>query len=150
MCPCFQVTRRTSRACSKAHPRTPEASLWLCTRLCSPTLDGTPSTLSRRRSRTQRGEAGRREIKMMAFDCLQFIRFLNTFWDTRADISYFTVIIHFGRTFIIHHCTSCNDFPSLHARNYTHPYYGYTCFGSVSTLTFVSIESRMSLSWGFT
>lgn len=56
----FQATRRTSRACSMAPPRIQETLLWLCTLLCSPTLGGTPSTLSQRRSRTQRGEEGDR------------------------------------------------------------------------------------------
>lgn len=52
----FQVKHRTLRACSKARLRTRDTSLWLCTRLCFHTRDGTPSILSPRRSRTQRGE----------------------------------------------------------------------------------------------
>lgn len=47
-----------------AHLEIQEPSLWLCIRLCSPTLDGTPSTLSQRRSRTQRGEL----IRMMSHE----------------------------------------------------------------------------------
>lgn len=52
----FQVTRRTLMACSMAPLGTPDTSPWLFTRRSSPTLDGTRSTLSQRKSKTQRGE----------------------------------------------------------------------------------------------
>ncbi|CAG04597.1 unnamed protein product, partial [Tetraodon nigroviridis] len=51
---CFQATRRTLRTCLWAPLRIRVTSRWLCTRPCSPTRVGTPSTLSRRRSRTRR------------------------------------------------------------------------------------------------
>lgn len=53
---CFQATRKTLRTCLWAPLRIQATSRWLCTRRSSPTRDGTPSTLSRRRSRTRRGK----------------------------------------------------------------------------------------------
>lgn len=47
-----------------AHLEIQEPSLLLYIRLCSPTLDGTPSTLSQRRSRTQKSEL----IRMMSHE----------------------------------------------------------------------------------